>query len=428
MVMSPLGAMWTPQSGPDSMAVKALVDCLYFEKLVISLVARGQGGNNSEVRNMAITHTPKIYLAGPISGCNERQQKEWRQQIKALAAGAFDFICPVENLENSSCKTPFQVVKLDQESIADADLVIANMWKESIGTAIGISTAASKGKPVIIIDRNCIDSSTLAYYAYAIRRNESEALSEAADYFKYKNRIESVRKSDGSLENFNPTKIAKSIRMACVSANQNEMIAASEMMPKVIRKLFNMYDDASGTVSSGDIREAVFQVLDDLQKDPEKREYFQNIKEEWIKFRSTQMSSRKVREFPIFAPIHPKPQSINMRIPKETHATIWGKIRGKSPDDLPLSAKKLIEEIFRVDGIIEFVFTDKTGTKYKKNTAVEFFQDPEESWIMGSILDNADYGAIQHFRIKVKKAKLRNSVLNTLRKHLLEMGYYRKKN
>jgi len=47
----------------------------------------------------------RIYLAGPITGCNEDQKKVWRDRIRR-SWPEFKFYCPVERLEELSEKPP----------------------------------------------------------------------------------------------------------------------------------------------------------------------------------------------------------------------------------------------------------------------------------------------------------------------------------
>ena len=56
----------------------------------------------------------RIYLAGPITGCNENQKKVWRDRIQRSWSPEFEFYCPVQRLDELSEKgvriTPYQVV------------------------------------------------------------------------------------------------------------------------------------------------------------------------------------------------------------------------------------------------------------------------------------------------------------------------------
>lgn len=46
--------------------------------------------------------------------------------------------------------SPHEIVDRDLTSIAGADGVLVNMWKESIGSAIGVVHARAKGKVVVL--------------------------------------------------------------------------------------------------------------------------------------------------------------------------------------------------------------------------------------------------------------------------------------
>src|SRR5438270_5136474 len=73
-----------------------------------------------------------VYLAGPVSNCNPRQRTEWRKDLKArltkLDRLRCTFIDPADHMKNW---TPFR----EMVEISKADVVIANLWRESIGAA-----------------------------------------------------------------------------------------------------------------------------------------------------------------------------------------------------------------------------------------------------------------------------------------------------
>ena len=97
-----------------------------------------------------------IYLAGPISHCNERQKCEWRKTAKtALRKKGYAFIDPADHTVDWHAYK--EIIDIDK-----SDVLIANLWRESIGTVIGIVQARRSGKPVILIDPNLIDSAVLA--------------------------------------------------------------------------------------------------------------------------------------------------------------------------------------------------------------------------------------------------------------------------
>jgi|GEM_PF-6951483 len=100
---------------------------------------------------------PKVYLAGPISGTNHEQRHVWREDLKARFSEEFEFIDPTDNVIEAG-RSDFDVVRADAEAIRSADAMLANMWRESIGTAFGILHAHSAGKLVVVCDPNYLQS------------------------------------------------------------------------------------------------------------------------------------------------------------------------------------------------------------------------------------------------------------------------------
>ncbi len=82
----------------------------------------------------------RVYLAGPISGCNDTQKQHWRDSVKEKFGKKMTFLDPVDNLLDSSA-SPCTFVEADLKSIMEADGLLVNMWQESIGTAMGVAHA-----------------------------------------------------------------------------------------------------------------------------------------------------------------------------------------------------------------------------------------------------------------------------------------------
>ncbi len=89
----------------------------------------------------------RVYLAGPITGCTDEQKTWWREQVKQRLSRQFDFDDPVEWSDNKELQR--EIAKIEASHI-----VLANMWKESIGTTVGMIRASRQGKPVVLIDPN----------------------------------------------------------------------------------------------------------------------------------------------------------------------------------------------------------------------------------------------------------------------------------
>jgi nucleoside 2-deoxyribosyltransferase len=92
--------------------------------------------------------TLTVYLAGPVSNCNDNQRTKWREAIKAKL---WQFGHKTKDpTDHGKDWTPL----VEMVDIDSSDVVIANLWRESIGTVVVIVQARRKGKPVILIDQN----------------------------------------------------------------------------------------------------------------------------------------------------------------------------------------------------------------------------------------------------------------------------------
>ncbi len=96
----------------------------------------------------------RVYLAGPIRGCSDEQATWWRQEVKRQLKH-LEFEDPVNWFKEPG--VPREISKL-----APCDLMLANMWKESIGTTVGVIRARQQGKPVVLLDPNRLNNPILA--------------------------------------------------------------------------------------------------------------------------------------------------------------------------------------------------------------------------------------------------------------------------
>jgi nucleoside 2-deoxyribosyltransferase len=364
-----------------------------------------------------------IYLAGPITGCNEEQKKVWRDRIRRSCLGDFNFYCPVERLEALRERgvriTPYQVVNLDMKAIRESDAVIANMWKESIGTAIGVALAAFNGKPVVIIDKNMLNSHTLNFYAYAVVRDEDEAIQRLKEYFRTVDKIQTVQKSKGKPdEQFRIDKLVVSIRNACYAAGQNEFLATAEIVPEVLAKLATLETAAEGSVKTSAIKNAVFEVLAGLENDEEKGENFQRIRQAWDQFNKKEPLTEFVPPIGTSVRVFSEPQMVPFPLSGKAHKLLWGKLRIRKADDIPTSARDLFREICRVDGITEIRFGGFGDPPHHGSCKVDISAHMNPLQIKGVCYDEGKYGGRQTFKIRVRDPSLRDPVLNTLREHL----------
>lgn len=96
----------------------------------------------------------KVYLAGPIHGCTDEQAYGWRSYVRIFdPLGVFaEFLDPMErDYRGFETDTPEQIVSEDKADIDACDVLLANCWKPSWGTAMEILYARERNKVVVVV-------------------------------------------------------------------------------------------------------------------------------------------------------------------------------------------------------------------------------------------------------------------------------------
>lgn len=85
----------------------------------------------------------KIYLCGPIMDEHEGHARAWRQKAKELLAHDFVLLDPMRrNFKDREVDSANEIVEFDLQDIRDADIVLVNYNKPSIGTAMEVFYAS----------------------------------------------------------------------------------------------------------------------------------------------------------------------------------------------------------------------------------------------------------------------------------------------
>lgn len=228
----------------------------------------------------------KVYLAGPMNHCTDRQAKTWRKdfagRLSQKAPGDYD------------CIDPTQATRKDPAAIAadleGSDVVVANMWKESIGTTMQISHARRLGIPVILIDQHYIESQVLSAIIEDeyITHSEEKAVNILNDRIAPRlNREPQVKKDDGSYESFKLRVMQNSVKKACEGAGVVDPIFHIKLCQSVNRTIRSLNSEY---VTTKDIKERIFSELSKLSiddpalsvdKNEERRVWAQKVREAW---------------------------------------------------------------------------------------------------------------------------------------------------
>jgi nucleoside 2-deoxyribosyltransferase len=95
--------------------------------------------------------TKKIYLCGPIMDCADHESVPWRQRAKERLAGRFVLLDPMRrNFRDKELDSANEIVEFDLQDVRDADILLVNYCKPSIGTSMEVFYASHDlGKFVI---------------------------------------------------------------------------------------------------------------------------------------------------------------------------------------------------------------------------------------------------------------------------------------
>ena len=362
---------------------------------------------------------PLVYLAGPISGCNEDQSRRWRASVKERHGDEFEFIDPTDELVDQDEHDSVKVVRKDEAAIGRADAVLANMWKESIGTSIGVALARAQGKTVVIADPNHLNNKTLAYYADAVAKTVPESVKRLRALLRSREALNTVVKHSGEEEPFEREKLAESIRTACRAVKRNDILAPAEIVPRVLERLTQATPVRKGTITATQIADAAWGVLAELEADPLRHEHFAGIREAWeAHARQERPTARRGS-----VQVHSKPQLARIASGK-SHATIWGKA-AKELSQIPPPARGLFEEILRVDGIAEIRLTRMSKGPQVAGALAEIMASKDAGIIEGKCFNNAPKGQVQMFQIRVHDPSRTEAIRRRIVEHLGGRGQLR---
>lgn len=92
-----------------------------------------------------------VYLSGPIMDEHEGHAREWRESAKAQLQGTFKMLDPMRrNFKDREVDSANEIVEFDLQDVRDADILLVNYNKASIGTSMEVFYAAHDlGKFVI---------------------------------------------------------------------------------------------------------------------------------------------------------------------------------------------------------------------------------------------------------------------------------------
>ena len=209
----------------------------------------------------------RVYLAGPMSGCNDVQMRHWRDAVKARYSSKMTFLDPDDNLLNPEA-SPYEFVEADLQNIMEADGLLVNMWQESIGTTIGGAHAHRHGRAIAVSDPNHLENKMLTFLADAVEETPLQAAKALLNLLRAERSWRVVKSGGRTQERFERRKIMEAVRGACRDAKRDDIVRPRLVLPRVIERLRTSDRKINKSVTATDIDNAVTGVLNALESDP----------------------------------------------------------------------------------------------------------------------------------------------------------------
>ncbi len=217
-----------------------------------------------------------IHLSGPLSGCNQTQREAWRQELAQLL---HEFTCTSPHTWGDTWD-----FSRNLRAVAQCDILVANMWKESIGTTFDIIYARNLGRPIVLIDPNHLENKLLEGFVSPAKpvSNLRKAASLVRELANTMTSFD-IRKKDGTFEPFSRTKLIRSVRLAVAEAGIADIEFPNQIIAPVAEALLRMTQTRVATTE--DIRDQLFLQLDRITELVTERAFTREaaaaVKEAW---------------------------------------------------------------------------------------------------------------------------------------------------
>ncbi len=292
---------------------------------------------------MSSGRKPMIYLAGPITGCKDHQVHGWRDALIKGRSESYEFIDPTRRLKLQKHKSPEEYARLivegDRQDIMESDAVLAHLWKESIGTAMGIMAAYSYNKPVVVVLPESNESAalrqnhTIRFYARAIVKSLREGMEALDEIFAGATAWRFLHENRSFPEDLSETEILNRLKMISMSCGRDSISTPRRLLDRILVRIQALQRE---TITEKDLNDAAQAILE--EEDPCMA----------VKMKEFLKSRRKK------ATLTPTPTAREVIVSGGDHQkSMWGDGQIRSLKDIPdkSGARALLRLVASVDGV-----------------------------------------------------------------------------
>ena len=369
---------------------------------------------------MAEIEVFQVYLSGPISGCNEAQKSGWRHDVKREYGEKLKFIDPVEQLMDPGA-SPYEFVEADLRAIEAADGLLVNMWRESIGTAIGVAHAHLRSRTIVVCDPNRIKSSMLNFFADAVADTPLQGAKMLWNLLRAERRWH-VNKRGDRTERFARRKIMEAVRAACRSAACDDITVPRLVIPQVIERLERTDRKINESLTTTDIDRVVVDVLRGLEDEPAYRDSAAGVVDAW-RDRAAAGGAGALTAPPAGAgPLDPSIVRILISSGSKSHGTVWG-ASVRSLADIPSAdARSVFRKIGSVPGVTRITLGPFGHKGERRECKAWVGASRTANVIEGRLYDQGPKGTLQSFQVHVQSDDARPAVRQQIEDVLRRAG------
>lgn len=362
----------------------------------------------------------RVYLAGPISGCNPIQRRRWRQEVKKVYGAKMTFLDPVDNLLDSEA-SPYEFVEADLQSIMESDGLLVNMWQESIGTAMGVAHAHHHGRAIVVSDPNHLENKMLTFFADAVEEKPLQAAKAIWNLLRAEQDWRVVKSGERADQPFERKKIMDAVRAACRDAKRDDILIPRLVLPRVIEQLRAGDRKVNKSVTTTEIAGAVTGVLQALEGDPSYFDAAEGVLNAWRDRRSG--SGRATGQTSIQASGDRLAAGyVSVSCGGKSHATIWGNKIERLEDIPSAEARRIFQCIGSVSGITGITLRKfgHKGTRSGCQASVAASKTP--AVIEGKLFDKGPKGTMQSFQVRVQDDAAKQAIAEAIEAVLRHQG------
>ena len=190
------------------------------------------------------------------------------------------FLDPVERLVDPEA-SPYEFVEADLQHIMEADGLLVNMWRESIGTAMGVAHAHRHGRAIVVSDPNHLANKMLTFFADAVEETPLRGAKVLWNLLRAERSWRVVKSGARTEERFERGKIMEAVRAACREAKRDDIVIPRVVLPRVIEQLRGSDRSVKKSVTTTDIDKAIADVLNLLDSDAVHAEAVAGVSNAW---------------------------------------------------------------------------------------------------------------------------------------------------